>query len=151
MSEVRSSKLETGLSVSNLREVRVCYALKEECRLDVDTLGRFKDRFQFLERVRVCLPNEEERACHFVPREVCFCEFAFVCGLRFPVHPFLMELLDHFGITLGQLMPNSWRIVVSCKGIWLATMDGDMLKVDELVYLYRLKAFKEYGYYELVP
>ena len=36
-------------------------------------------------------------------------------------------------------------------GIWLAAMDGDMLRVDELVYLYHLKASKEYGYYELVP
>ena len=62
-----------------------------------------------------------------------------------------MELLDHFGIAPGKLMPNSWRIVVSCMGIWLAAMDGDMLKIDELVYLYRLKASKEYGYYELVP
>ena len=60
-------------------------------------------------------------------------------------------MLDHFGIAPGQLMPNSWGIVVSCMGIWLAAMDGDMLRVDELVYLYRLKASKEYGYYELVP
>ena len=36
-------------------------------------------------------------------------------------------------------------------GIWLATMDGDMIRVDELVYLYCLKASKEHGYYELVP
>ena len=62
-----------------------------------------------------------------------------------------MELLDHFGIAPGQLMPNSWRIVVSCMEIWLAAMGGDMLRVDELVYLYRLKASKEYGYYELIP
>ena len=62
-----------------------------------------------------------------------------------------MELLDCFGIALGQLMPNSWRIVVSCMGIWLAANDRDMLKVDELVYLYHLKASKEHGYYELVP
>ena len=71
MSEVRSSKLEIGLSsrgdlvkgdiaVSNLREVRAFYALKEECELDVDTLGRFKDRFHFPEWVRVRLPSEEE-------------------------------------------------------------------------------------------
>ena len=71
MSEVRSSKLEIGLSsrgdlvkgdiaVSNPREVRAFYALKEECELDVDTLGRFKDRFQFPEWVRVRLPSEEE-------------------------------------------------------------------------------------------
>ena len=162
MSEVRSSELETRLSssggpvegdtaVSNPCEVRAFYALKEECGLDVDTLGRFKDRFQFLERVRVHLPSEEDWACHFFPEEVCFYESAFVCGLRFPVHPFLMELLDHFGIAPGQLMPNSWRIVVSCMGIWLAAMDEDMLKVDELVYLYCLKASKGYGYYELVP
>ena len=70
---------------------------------------------------------------------------------RFPIHPFLMELLDRFGIAPGQLMPNSWRIVVNCMGIWLAATDGDMIKVNELVYLYRLKASKKHGYYELFP
>ena len=114
--------------------------------MDDDTLGRFKDRFLFPERVRVHLPSKGEQACSFFPGEVCFYKSSFACGLRFPVHPFLMELLDHFGIALGQLMPNLWRIVVSCMGIWLAAMDGDMLRVDELVYLYRLKASKEYGY-----
>ena len=162
MSEVRSSELETRLSlsgdpvkgdtaVSNPRKVRAFYALNEEYGLDLDTLGRFKDRFQFSEWVRVRLPSKEERACNFFPGEVSFYESSFAYGLRFPVHPFLMELLDHFGIAPGQLMPNLWRIVVSYMGIWLATMDGDMLRVDELVNLYRLKASKEYGYYELVP
>ena len=71
-------------------------------------------------------------------------------GLRFPVHPFIMELLGHFDIVPGQLMPNSWRIVVSCMEIWLAATKGDMIKVDELVYLYHLKKSKEDRYYELV-
>ena len=62
-----------------------------------------------------------------------------------------MELLGHFGIASRQLMPNSWRIVVGCMEIWLAAMDGDMIKVDKLAYLYYLKSSKEYGYYELVP
>ena len=48
-------------------------------------------------------------------------------------------------------MPNSWKIVVSCMGIWLAATDRDMIKVDELVYLYCLKSSKEHGYYELLP
>ena len=48
-------------------------------------------------------------------------------------------------------MPNSWRIVVSCMGIWLVANDEGMLKVDKLVYLYRLKESKEHEYYELVP
>ena len=128
MYEVRSSEVETELSssddpvegdtaVSALREVRAFYALEEVCGLDGETLSRFKGRFQFPDRVRVRLPCEEERACHFFPREVCFYEAAFLCGLRLPVHPFIMELLNHFGIAPGQLMPNSWRIVVSCMEI----------------------------------
>ena len=62
-----------------------------------------------------------------------------------------MELLSHFNIAPGQLMPNSWRIVVNCMEIWLATTEGDMIKVDEFTYLYCLKESKEYRYYELVP
>ena len=164
MSEVRSSELETGLSsndgpveargdtaVSAPRKVRAFYAFDEVCGLDADTLSRFKDRFQFPDRVRVRLPSEEEWACHFFLREVCFYEATFLCGLRFPVHPFVMELLRHFGIAPGQLMPNSWRIVVSLMGIWLAAMEGDRIRVDELIYLYRLKASKEHEYYELLP
>ena len=61
-----------------------------------------------------------------------------------------MELLDFFGIAPGQLMPNSWRIMVNCMKIWLAA-HKDMIKVGELVHLYCLKESKEYGYYKLVP
>ena len=50
-------------------------------------------------------------------------------------------------VTHAQFMENSGQLY----GIWLVAMDGDMLRIDELVYLYRLKASKEYGYYELVP
>ena len=62
-----------------------------------------------------------------------------------------MELLNHFKIAFVQLVPNSWRIVISCMEIWLATTEGDMIRVDEFIYLYHLKESKEYGYYELVP
>ena len=161
MSEVRSSELHTGLSssgkpaeadtaVSTPREVRAFYALEEACGLDADTVARFKDRFQFPERFRVRQSSDEDRACHFFPSKICFYEAAFSCGLRFSVHLFIMELLDHFGIALGQLMLNSWRIVVNCMEIWLAA-NGDMIKVGELIHMYRLKESKEYGYYELVP
>ena len=160
MSEVRSSELEIGLSssggpevgdtaVSTPHVVRAFHALKEVCRLDADIVGRFKDRFQFPERVRVRWHTNEDQACHFFPGEVCFYEAAFTYRLRLPVHLFIMELLGFFGIALGQLMPNSWRIVVNYMEIWLAANE-DMIKVGELVHLYCLKESKEYGYYELV-
>ena len=62
-----------------------------------------------------------------------------------------MELLNHFNITLGQLMPNSWRIVISYIEIWMVVTEGNMIRADEFIHLYRLKESKEYGYYELVP
>ena len=43
-----------------LCEVRAFRALEEECGLDGETLSRFKDKFQFLDRVKVRLPCEEE-------------------------------------------------------------------------------------------
>ena len=92
---------EVDTTVSGQREVRVFHALNEECALDVDTLFRFKDRFQFLEEVRIRLPHGGERACHFLPGEVCLYEVAFQCGLRFPIHPFIMGLLNHFNISPG--------------------------------------------------
>ena len=71
MSKVRSSKLETGLSssddpveedtaASSPRVVRSFFSLKEECGMDIETFSRFRDRFQFPERVRVRLPCKEE-------------------------------------------------------------------------------------------
>ena len=118
MAEVRSSELEMGLSssggpeegdiaISAPRVVRAFHALEEMCGLDKETVSRFKDRFQFPERVRVRRPTNEDRACHFFPGEVCFYEVAFTCGLRLPIHPFIMELLGFFGIAHRQLMPNS--------------------------------------------
>ena len=112
MAEVRSSELETGLSssgdieggdtaVSALRVVRAFHALEEVCGLDDETVDRFKDRFQFPKHVRVRRPTNEDRACHFFPGEICYYKAAFNCGLRLPVHPFIMELLGFFGISPG--------------------------------------------------
>ena len=97
MFEVRLSELETGLSfndspvkaggnttISAPWEVRAFYALDEVCGLGTDTLSEFKDRFQFPDRVRVCLPSEEGQACHFFLGEVCFYEAVFLCRLRSP-------------------------------------------------------------------
>ena len=119
--------------------------------LDPDTLFRFRDRFQFPEEVRICLPRKGEKACHFLPGEVCFYEAPFRCGLRFPIHPFIMELLNDFNVTPGKLLPNSWRVVISCMEIWMVVTEGDMIRLDEFVHQYHLKDSKEYRYYELVP
>ena len=48
-------------------------------------------------------------------------------------------------------MPNLWRIVISYIEIWKVITEGDMIRVDKFIHLYRLKESKEYRYYKLVP
>ena len=55
---ISSDLVEGDTAISTPREVKAFYALEEVCGLDADTLGRFKNRFQFPKRVRVRLPSE---------------------------------------------------------------------------------------------
>ena len=43
---------------------------------------------------------------------VCFFEVAFDNGLRFPLHPFIKGVLQHFNVCPSQLAPNGWGILV---------------------------------------
>lgn len=129
---VRSNKLETSLSSSNkagdieiyttalkpssLRlsssklsssiKPRSFYVLKFLCNLDEEVLFRFRDRFQFPTETKIRLPHGHEKACAFAHNDVCFYEAAFLCCLRFPIRPFIMELFLCLNIAPGQLMPN---------------------------------------------
>ena len=47
-----------------------------------------------------------------VPGMVCFFEVTFDNGLRFPLHPFIKEVLQHFNVCASQLAPNGWGILV---------------------------------------
>ena len=41
-----------------------------------------------------------------VPKMICFFEAAFENNLRFPLHPFIKSILQHFNVCLSQLSPN---------------------------------------------
>ena len=106
--EVRSSKLETGLSSSEdcgafevtssstpYKAWDICCALKGKDR------GRIRNRFQFPSLVKVRIPDGNNRACHSYVDKVCFYEVDFVSNLRFPIHPFLRELFSHLLLALA--------------------------------------------------
>ena len=46
-----------------------------------------------------------------VLKMVCFFEVAFNNGLRFPLHPFIKRVLQHFNVCPSQLAPNFWGIL----------------------------------------
>ena len=47
-----------------------------------------------------------------VLKMVCFFEVAFENGLRFPLHPFIKRVLQHFNVYPSQLCPNFWGVLV---------------------------------------
>ena len=123
--DVRSSELETGLS-SNAESLSKVVdtatsklpsssssppllALSESCSLKEKHLNGFRKRFHFPKGTFGRLPRLGEKACNFAYGEVCFYEADFLCGLHFPVHPFIMHLPNEFQITPSQLIPNAWR------------------------------------------
>ncbi|KAL0010941.1 hypothetical protein SO802_006049 [Lithocarpus litseifolius] len=126
--EVRSSELDTSLSSSDdpvdIKEDMVTskpstsslstpfQALIKECVLEEKHLKNLRKCFQFPTEMKMCLPRPGEKACAFAHGHVCFYEADFLCGLHFPIHPIIHELLDHLKIAHGQLVPNAWRMVV---------------------------------------
>ena len=58
-----------------------------------------------------------------VPKMVCFFKAAFKNGLRFPLHPFKKNVLQHFNVCLSQLSPNFWGVLV---GLLVVFKDKDL-------------------------
>ena len=70
----------------------------------------FAERYRPPPGVRVWTPDVLTFYVASVPGMVCFFEVAFDNGLRFPLHPFMKEVLQHFNVCPSQLAPNGWGI-----------------------------------------
>ena len=62
--------------------------------------------------VRIQCPDILTSYVVSIPKMVCFFEAAFENGLRFPLHPFIKSVLQHFNVCPSQLSPNFWGVLV---------------------------------------
>ena len=72
----------------------------------------FAKRYRPPSGVRVWSPDVLTFYVVSVPKMVCFFEVAFENDLRFPLHPFIKGVLQHFSVCPSQLAPNGWGILV---------------------------------------
>ena len=72
----------------------------------------FAERYRPPPSVRIWIPDVFTFYAASVPGMVCFFEVAFDNGLRFPLHPFMKGVLQHFNICPSQLAPKGWGILV---------------------------------------
>ena len=60
-------------------------------------------------------------------------------GLRFPLSTLHRELLKYLGLSVIQISPNTWRVLIAMEILYGATTDGARrLTVREFLHCYRL-------------
>ena len=81
-------------------------------KVDPSYGSTFVERYRPPPVVRIWVPDVLTFYAASVPGMVCFFQVAFNNGLRFPLHPFMKRVLQHFNICPSQLAPNGWGILV---------------------------------------
>jgi hypothetical protein len=113
-------------------------ALSFFSKIRQDDIDRIRHRYQIPDDVVLRIPDPDERAC--CPKyegDVAFYEVDLRAGLRFPVQPFVRELLDFLSLAPGQVNPNGWRTIISCMVMWRVNSNGEEdLTVDEFLFCY---------------
>ena len=74
-----------------------------------------------------------------VPKMICFFEAALENDIRFPLHPFIKNVYQHFNVCPSQLSPNFWGVLV---GLLVVFRDKG-LKVPSIALLLDLFSVKE--------
>ena len=77
-----------------------------------------------------------------VPKMVCFFGVAFDNGLRFPLHPFIKGVLQHFNVCPFQLSPNDWGILVGLL-VFFRDRGLGVPRIALLLYLFSVKETAE--------
>ena len=104
---------------------------------DAESLGRIRSRYQVPEDVVLRIPNLDEQACSHV-EDVTLYESTLTASLRFPIQPFIRELLDFLSLAPGQVAPNGWRVIISSMVMWKECSDGlDDITVEEFLYCFK--------------
>ncbi|KAI8529995.1 hypothetical protein RHMOL_Rhmol11G0019600 [Rhododendron molle] len=81
-------------------------------------------RFSIPSSVTLRKPSELERAYSYVENETCIYVGALEGGLRLPFPAVAREVLSFLGLAPGQIVPNSWRLLIGCAALWGAMSDG---------------------------
>ena len=133
-----SSEATTSMQVSSrpTRLPKRWVAYSYVSRINVESLKQIRTRYQILEDVVIRIPNLDERACSQV-EDVAFYEVTMTAELRFPVQPFIRELLDFLSLAPGQVAPNGWRVIIAFMVMWRECSNWlDDITVEEFLYCF---------------
>lgn len=87
-------------------------AFNHSCNLSRPAFKQLKSKYSYPEGVKVREASPNDRTCNWSPTRLCVYKSALDIGFRFPVHPFIVELLNELKIHPCQLYPNAWGLIV---------------------------------------
>ena len=112
------------------------------CKVGPSYGATFARRYRPPFSVRVWSPDVLTFYVVFVPKMVCFFEVAFDNGIRFPLHPFIKGVLQHFNVCPSQLSPNGWGILVSLS-VFIRDKGFGVSSIALFLYLFSAKETAE--------
>ena len=97
--------------------------------------------------VVVIEPTDQERAHTPLTGHVTLSETYFRFGVRFPLNPFFVSVLRHYGLTIFQITPNGWAHMIGLFGLFVEQGLGPPT-AKEFTWFYTVKTNKgDEGFY----
>ena len=137
----RISEIRYPTGLEYLRAAVRCSDVVGPSRVEPSYAENFSSRYRPPIGIHVWRPNFLTSYVVHVPKMVCFFEVTFENGLRFPLHPFIKCVLQHFNVCPAQLSPNFWGASVSL----LVVFKVKSLGVPSLALLLDLFSVKEFA------
>ena len=109
--------------------------------------------YQIPDHIPIRLPFKSEKCYYDGVEDVGVYEQALKAGLRFPLNTLKRELLQHLGLSVSQISPNTWKVFIAMEVLHGVMLSGSRsLTVREFLHCYRSDEIdKSRGMYNFVP
>lgn len=94
------------------------YYLRAHCRLNLDRyIGHFQNCYFIKDPYVLYKPGPNETVMTPPANCTAFYKANLELGLRFPLHPFIVQLSNAYDLAICNLYPNSWAVITSFLAI----------------------------------
>ncbi|KAL3497444.1 hypothetical protein ACH5RR_040176 [Cinchona calisaya] len=112
--------------------------------LDPENIKILRDRCCFLKNVHIRLPNTEDRAHLPLLGHLTVYQEELEAGLRLSIAPLLVNLSNHWDISISQLTPNALRVIAGFT--FLCRLHDIPLSLDTFRMMLKLSPTKGFFY-----
>ncbi|XP_028059423.1 uncharacterized protein LOC114263132 [Camellia sinensis] len=108
-----------------------------------EELEKVRRKYQIPAEIELKLPTSKERASNARPMEFTLYEEALRGGLRLSLLQIVVDVLKQLEVAPGQLMPNTWKILLACVISWSQAAGGAAMTVEEIFSCYKASSQQE--------